>query len=63
MTDRLKLFLPQLEKANAELDEKSAGLEDVGEDEDHIEMVCSRRDAADLESWARSFGGERMRFK
>ena len=42
MSERLKVFLPQLEKANAVLDhEKNGGLEDIEDDGEYIEMVLS----------------------
>jgi hypothetical protein len=40
VSERLKAFLPQLEAANGLLDE-SLNLENVDEDEEHIEMVCA----------------------
>lgn len=46
MSERLKAFLPQIEKANADLDEESGGLEDVDEDEEHIEMVHPRTECS-----------------
>ena len=38
MTDRLKIFLPQLQEANTSLD-KTENIEDVDEDEEYVEMV------------------------
>lgn len=46
VSERLKAFLPQIEKANADLDEESGGLEDVDEDEEHIEMVHPRTECS-----------------
>jgi len=37
------VFLPQLEKANTELDDEAKNLEDVDEDEEYIEMVSLER--------------------
>ena len=61
MSERLKVFLPQLEKANAGLDEETSDLEDVDEEGEYIEMVsASDENTADLESRARSIDGERQ---
>ena len=43
VSERLKAFLPQLEKANTELDDEANNLEDVDEDEEYIEMVSLER--------------------
>jgi len=43
VSERLKAFLPQLEKANTELDDEAKNLEDVDEDEEYIEMVSLER--------------------
>ena len=61
MSERLKVFLPQLAKANAVLAEETSELEDVDEEGEYIEMVsASDENTADLESRARSIDGERQ---
>jgi len=41
VSERLKQFLPQLKEANEQLDQEALNLEDVNDDEEYVEMVCS----------------------